>query len=238
MKIYLAVLWLIPLVLSAQTSNNPPMLTEDRVRVLVNEQTQVIEARLAELQKQKLETYKQDFEQRAASVEQKLTSFYIIGAIIATLIAGGFLAVFIGAVRFAKRYAEKRIKEEVDLAIYKLDPRWWKIRIPRLNFDSERERLIALKFRDLEYCDGLNENCKEGITIYRATSDQDLQRLKEFMVEEKVDPMKCCFVIYYTEQPRLNTQLLAPFDNFIVANMPSTLSSQIFAASRNIVYGD
>jgi len=225
---------LLPALSTAQTSP----LTEDRVQVIVNQQAQAVETRLAEQQAKQLDLYKQDFELRARAVEQELSSLYKIGSVIAALLGIGVFAVFWGAVHVARNYAVKRIEQEVDLAIYKLDPRRWKIRIPRQNFDAERKRLEALKYRHLEPYAGLSAQCREGITVYRAVSDKDLSRLKTFMVDEHIDPLKCCFVIYCTEQARLDAKLLAPFDNFVLSNMPSTLSSQIFAASRNITDDD
>jgi hypothetical protein len=231
-------LWFAPGLLLAQTPNKPLPLTEDRVHIIVNDQAQIIEKRLAELNDKQLALYKQDFDQRAKAVEQELAALYKIGGVIAALLGVSVLAVLGWATKYARNYAQKRIEQEVDLAIYKLDPRRWPIRIPRQNFDVERKRLDDLKYRNLIAYDGLNASCKEGITVYFATSDDDLKRLKQFMTDEQIDPLKCCFVIYYTGAARLNTQLLAPFDNFVLSNMPGTLSSQIFAASRNIIHGE
>ncbi len=238
MNRFLLVLYLTPFLLFAQMPNNPTPLTEDRVRVMVSEEAKAVKTELADLQARQLDLYKQDFDQRAKAVEQELAALYKIGGIIGGLLGVSVLAVLWWATKYARNYAQKRIEEETELAVYKLDPRRWPIRIPRHDFDIERKRLDDLKYRNLIPYDGLNISCKEGITVYQAKSDDDLNRLKQFMVDEQIDPLKCGFVIYYTGAARLNTQLLAPFDNFVLSNMPGTLSSQIFAASRNIIHGD
>lgn len=235
---WLLVYCFIPLILDVQTSNKPASITEDRVRVMVSEEAKASKTELADLQAKQLALYKQDFDQRAQVVEQRLNSLQWLAGVIGAMLGIGVLGGIGWAVWYARKYAAKRIEQEVDLAIYKLDPRRWPIRIPRQNFDTERKRLVDLKYRNLIPYDGLNAQCKEGITIFSATSEDDLKRLKQFMVDEQIDPLKCCFVVYYTAQARLNTQLLAPFDNFVLSNMPGTLSGQIFAASRNIIHGE
>jgi hypothetical protein len=238
MRNLIFLLFLVPLQIYPQTASKPVPVTEDRVRVLINEQVQIIETRLADLQAKQLALYKQDFDQRASTVEQQLDSLFRLGAIIAVLLSAGILVALGWAIKYARSYAQKRIEQEVDFAIYKLDPRRWPIRIPRKNFEKEYQRLQAIKYRNLIPYDGLNSQNREGITVYYAASGEDLVQLRQFMIDERVDPLKCCFVIYYTGTTKLNTQTLAPFDNFVFANMPGTLSSQIFAASRNIIHND
>lgn len=238
MKATLFGLLLLPSLLLAQTATKPTPISEDRVRVIVAEEAKSMEDRLVAHQKDQLTLYEKEFERRSSLVEQKLGFLEWVGSIIAGLLGASIIVGFWVIFKYIKSYVTKRIEQEVDLAVYKLDPRRWPIRIPRQDFDAERKRLDDLKYRNLIVYDGLNAQCKEGIAVYSAASDDDLKRLKQFMVDEQIDPLKCCFVIYYTGAARLNTQLLAPFDNFVLSNMPGTLSSQIFAASRNIVHDD
>lgn len=233
----LLVVWLAPALLWAQAANKPAPLTEDRVRVIVSAEAQNLQATLSDLQEKQLNLHRQAFDLRAQAVEQKLDSLKFIGATIAALLGVGLGVAFWAAVKYARHYTASRIEKEVDLAIYKRDPRHWKIHVPRHNFAAERQRLEGLQYDNLEPYDGLAALCKTGITIYRADSDDDLKRLKQFMVNEQIEPLKCFFVIYYTGETKLNLKELAPYDNYAFSNMPSTLSNYIFTASRNLIHG-
>ncbi len=238
MKATLIGLWFLPSMLLAQTANKPTPLSEDRVRIIVAEEAKSVEDRLISHQKDQFTLYEKEFEQRSSLVEQKLGFLEWIGSIIAGILGAGIIAGFWVIFKYIKSYVTKRIEQEVDLAVYKLDPRRWELRIPRDKFEKERQRLDGLRYMHLVPYDGLSAQCKSGITVYRATSDDDLKRLKQFMDAESVDQFKCCFVIYHKGQPKLNLGLLEPYDNYVLSNMPGTLSSQIFAASRNIVHNE
>jgi len=213
----------------AQPAPQPGALSEDRVRLLVQEEAREIEKRLQEAQQKQMDLYQQEFERRAKLVEDKIEILNWLGGFLLFLVPAGIA----GAIAYARNYARKKIEQEVDFAVYKLDPRRWPIRIPAAGFETERKRLEALGYSRLAAYHGLDANCKTGISVYAAASDEDLAALKKFMEEERVDPAKCCFVIY-ARQKQLNTRTLEPYDNFVISNMPGTLSSQIFAASRNI----
>lgn len=224
-----------------QSASQPAPIDEDRVRVIVGEQAMIIKTDLENLQKRQLELAQKEFELHAQTVEKKLDNLFWLNALLGSLLSAGIL---ITIFQYARNYAKQKVKDEIDQVMQrinlelKLDLRQWPIHIPRDNFDSERTRLQALKYSKLIPYSDLNSNLKEGLTIFRVKSDEDFKRLQKFMIDEHVDPLKCCFVIYYTEQPRLNTQLLSPFENFVIANMPSTLPIQIFLASRNIIEDD
>ncbi len=238
MRATLIGLWLLPSLLFAQAANKPALISEDRVRVIVAEEAKNVEDRLVSHQKDQLTLYEKEFERRSSLVEQKLGFLEWVGGIITALLGGSIIVGFWVIFRHIKSYVTKRIEQEVDLAVYKFDPRGWEIRIPRENFEKEGRRLDGLKYNHLVPYDGLSAQCKKGITVYRATSDDDLKRLKQFMDAELVDQFKCCFVIYHKGQPKLSLDLLEPYDNYVLSNMPGTLSGQIFAASRNIIHGE
>lgn len=220
----------------AQSNNKNSNLTEDRIKVIVNEQTRIIENELKKKQDDQLKIYQQEFELRAKTVEQKINFLNWLTAIFGVLIGGGIIGTIWGLIRSARGYASKKTVDAIEFAIFKLDPRRWPIRIPRNDFDAERKRLESLKFNNLIPYDGLDSSCKEGITVFRAYSNEDLDKLFQFEKDEKVNPFKCFFVIYYTGKENLETNRLGKYDNFILSRMPSTLTNSIFTASRNIIY--
>jgi len=173
---------------------------------------------------------------RAKTIEQKLTFLNWLTAILGVLIGGGIIGTMWGLIRSVRGYASKKTVDAIEFAIFKLDPRRWPIRIPRKDFEAEKKRLENLKFRNLIPYDGLDSSCKQGITVYRAYSNEDLDKLFQFMEDERVNPLECFFVIYYTGKENLDTQRLGKYDNYILSRMPSTLTSSIFTASRNIIY--
>ncbi|MBD3343172.1 MAG: hypothetical protein GF353_29005 [Candidatus Lokiarchaeota archaeon] len=251
MKKIVILIALFPFILSAQEESQNNSLTEDRVKVIVNEQAEKIEKRINDNQTAQLNLHKKELTQNAQQINQKIDLITSLGSVIVVLFGSGLFLNFRRRIKkaninviqkFEKEIEEakfkliQRFEEEVGFAIYKLDPRKWKIYIPRKDFDAERQRLEGLKYLHLESYEGLDVNLREGIIVYRAYSDDDIVRLKRVLVEQEVNSLKSCIVIYYTGKERLNTEILQSFDNFVLSNMPGTLSSQIFAASRNIVH--
>lgn len=206
-------------------------MTEDRVKVLVNEESEKSESRLLKIQEEQKEILEKKLEFNKNEINQKYNFLTWLVQIVSGLLG---LSI-IGAVIYIKNYINKKIEREIDFAVYKLDPRRWPIQIPDKNFDTERKRLENLKFINLTTYIGLDVNLKEGITIFRAMNDDDLKRLKTVLDDQKVDPLKSFIVIYYTGKEKLDIRYLAPYENYVLSNMPGTLSNQIFIASRNIV---
>ena len=227
---------LLPIVVSAQTQNQSTAITEDRVRVIVNEQSQIIEKHLGDLQQKQLKVYQQEFVNRAKAVELKLNILIWGVPILIFLFGSGIFFKYRNAIKDLKEDFYEKVENETRFAVFRFDPRKWPINIPSKNFKAETKRLEGLQYVDLKSYEGLDFNWKNGITVYRANSDDDLKKLQKLLIEKEIDPLKCCFVIYYTGSGRLNTQLLEPFDNYVLSNMPGTLSGQIFSASRNIIH--
>jgi len=220
---------------AAHSQTSPAPVNEDRVRNLVNQEMKDVKTELNANLKEQLETKKKELDLQAKAIEDKLDFIKFV------LTLGGLsiIATFYGAIKIAKKYFEKRVKEETDLAIFKTDPREWEILVPRQNFDEGYKRLKALKYKKLKYYNGFDDlkpKPSAAITIYYADSNENLKDLHDFMADAEIDPLKYLFIIYSTGKENLDKKVLLPFDNYIFSNMPSTLSSQIFAASRSIAF--
>ncbi len=212
-------------------SQSKNQISEDRVKVLINEQMEKIEDQLTKKQEEQQKDIIAKMDLNAESITQKYNFLAWLGGLLGIGLIGGLFT----TITFLKKYINNKVEKEIDFAVYKLDPRRWPIQIPKENFDKEKERLEKLKYIDLNQYIGLDVNLGKGITIYRVFNEDDLKKLKKVMDDQMIDPIKSCIVVYYTGQQRLDTKILEPYDNYVLSNMPGTLSSQIFAASRNIV---
>lgn len=185
MRFYIYILILAPSFVFAQSGKIKQQIDENHVRIIVNQAVKEAKDELAKLQSKQLDLYKQEFDQRAKSVEQKLVFINWIIGIVGTLLTGGIIGLLWWVLVKTPSIIRERIEREVDFAVYKLDPRRWPINIPRNGFDTEHERLLKLKYGNLRSINGLDASCKEGITVYKANSDEDLDKLKKFMVKNR-----------------------------------------------------
>jgi len=238
MKKIIILIILIPGVLFAQAKKQSNSINEDRVKLMVNEEVQKSEDRLQKQLSDTQTNMNDKISQRVDGLQQELNFYKWLTRLFSILFGGsivGIVAGIWGTIKYVTKYVMKRVRDEVDFAVYKLDPRKWPIRIPRENFDSEHEHLKSLKYVKLIQYEGLDFQTKEGIVIYRVKSDEDLEDLNKIIELENIQSLKCCFVIYYTGKENLNHSLLKPDVNFVISRMVGSLSNQIFAASRNII---
>lgn len=218
--------------LAAQTPKQNPVLQidESRVKSLILESNQVLIEQIEDSLEKKVAQKNDKMETRIKELEDTLSFLNILWKVLLVFVAGGFG----GAILYAKKYSKDKIEKAIDFEIFKHDPRRWPIRIPVSGFDDEASRLKKIGYKRLLPYKGLDATTTENLIIYKAKGDQDLTILKEFIDEKNIDDTKCGFVIYYTGKEKLNTAILYPFDNFVLTNMPATISNQIFALSRNI----
>jgi len=235
-KKYLAMILLIPLIAIAQSDSSKFTVSGDKVKVLINEESRKIEDRLEKHQEKKLDLYEREFELRSKIVESKVTVLEWVGIIFGALLGAGLISGIVAFIKSIRGYATRQAVKSIEDDLAKLNPKKWKIKIPRENFKNERKRLEALGYEKLLPYNEQNFKTKEGIVIFRAYSNTELQKLKNIIEDEKINSLKCFFVIYYTGKEQLDKQILYPFDSFIFSNMPATLTGHIFTASQNIVY--
>lgn len=218
--------------LAAQTQKLSPsqQIDELRVKSLILESNQALIAQIEDSLEKKVAQKNEKIVTRIKELEDTLSYLNILGKILFLLIPVSFG----GAILFAKNYSKDKIEKAIEFEIFKQDPRRWPIHIPASGFDDEASRLKKIGYKRLLPYKGLDATTTENLIIYKAKGDQDLTILKEFIDEKNIDDTKCGFVIYYTGKDKLNTAILYPFDNFVLTNMPATISNQIFALSRNI----
>ncbi len=138
-----------------------------------------------------------------------------------------------GMIKLIGLYVKKRLKREIDKAIYKVDPTYLSIKIPSSDFDHESERLKKLGFRNITTYSSLDDSCLSDCVIYKADSSSDAVVLKTFILDKKVDQYKVGYVLY--TRSRIDHELFKEFNNITFANSPLTLVNAVYSVARGTI---
>jgi len=144
----------------------------------------------------------------------------------------------IGFVGFAtlwgfSAYVRRKVKKIVDKAIYKVDPTYLEVKVPRDNFTYEARKLTWLGFKNFKTYPWLDNSCLAGCVIYKADNDHDAITLQKFIKDKKPDEHKVGYVLY--TRARIDHSLFEEFNNVTFANSPLTLINAVYAVARGIV---
>lgn len=170
-----------------------------------------------------------DLNQQALEIKRKeeLIPFWIGGAI---------LAVFgISSPLIVARHLRKKVKEHLDAVIYRADPTFFPIYIPKNNFSSETERLKTLGFRTLRPYTMLSEIKPNSIVIYSAKSIEDIENLVAFIKHNELQEDQFAFVIYTSNYIEGADMIYDEFINTTLANNPVTMATHIYALARGLL---
>jgi hypothetical protein len=170
-----------------------------------------------------------DLNQQALEIKRK-------EELIPVWVAGAILAVFgISSPLVIARHLRKKIEERLDAAIYRADPTFFPIYIPKNNFSSEKERLKTLGFRTLRSYTMLSEIKPNSIVIYSAKSIEDIQNLVAFINQNELQKDQFAFVIYTSNYIEGADMIYDEFINSTLANNPVTMATHIYALARGLL---
>jgi hypothetical protein len=167
------------------------------------------------------------------TVETQAKTFDVMLSVIAVAtVAAGVAGV---TVISGMKWAETRFKDRLNQAIYRVDPTYFTLYIPKHDFEKEKRRLELLGFKNLRPFAALSSAQKEGITVFKAVTPEDVKVLRRFLTEEKVDLSKAAFVIYVQGKLDEAYELANEFDNVVAANFPVTIATQVYALARGLL---
>lgn len=138
----------------------------------------------------------------------------------------------IGAVLAIRRDALKRTQEEVNKAIYQVNPLNAIVRVPQRGFESERRFVQVRKFNRIRtYPDVFPAPDNEpSIAVVKIADLQAEQDFIQFMQNTRPDPALIAYVFYTPSNHRLDPLLTelnqSNFTNYSVANLPATIGIQ------------
>jgi hypothetical protein len=248
--LFLAFLFLTASSAPVSAQGNPsatPQPTVNPTIVALEERIKTLEIDVQTLQKQR------DAESLALQlqIQKALLPVYIGGLI---LIAFGISTVW-GLMSAYRNFTEKTKKQleedtykKLDQAFYNADPLYYPLYVPASGFDLEIRRLKKLGFKDLRKYGALREGILNGVIVVRIpgenfrnnSEDQDhaetaLKAFEKFVVETKANEKNVAFVLYITGgQLDRASEVVAKYDNVVIANMPVTVAGHVYALVRGL----
>lgn len=215
--------------------------------VALEERIKTLETNVENIQERK------DVENQALQnqFQKALMPIYIGGLILAALGVSTAASLWTAYKNFTekmKKQLEEDTRKTLDQAFYNADPLYFPIYVPANGFDLEIKRLKKLGFRDLRKYGGLREGILNGVIVVRVPGenfrenreDQShaetaLDAFEEFVVANNANEKKVAFVLYITGGP-LNkaSELVAKYDNVVIANMPVTVAGHVYALVRGL----
>jgi hypothetical protein len=177
------------------------------------------------------------------TVQSSLLPVYIWGLILSAFGVTSVVSACVWINKFKDDTLEK-VKNDtnkiIDQAFYSVDPLLFPIYAPASdNFKIERERLKRLGFKNIRTYVGLQENILDGIIIYRlpeekAYAEIALATLEDFMKKNDTQNKKMAFILYINGRLDKASDLIANYDNVVMANMPVTVAEHIYTLVRGL----
>jgi hypothetical protein len=232
---------------SVIAQNAPPTPTPNPTFVALEERVKELESKVKLLEGQK-ETDKQKLE---LEIQKQLLPIYVGGIILGAFGLSTAYSLWKAYTIFTektKKQLEEDTRKKLDQAFYNADPLYFPLYVPANGFDLEIRRLKKLGFKDLRKYGGLREGILGGIIVVRIPGenfrnnreDQDhaetaLQAFEEFVLENKAHEKNVAFVLYITGgQLDKASELVAKYDNVVIANMPVTVAGHVYALVRGL----
>lgn len=181
----------------------------------------------ADLEKMRSElTRKLDMEKESLRLDNRKTTFSI-GAILTILTIIG-----ISSFLKLKDSAVEKAKASLHNAIYRVDPTYIPIRMNKTDMAFEYDLLRKMDFRRIKLYKDLDERINSGVIIYKASDDESVKDLLDFITTSKLaDDFRVIFIIYTT----LHLKEFDAIKNVIFANKPLTLIQALFVAQRGLL---
>jgi len=232
---------------SAQTAQPTDTPTPNPTITVLEERVKVLEADI------KLLDGRKDLESETLKlqIEKQLLPIYVGGVILGAL----GLSTVIGSWMAYKNFTDKTRKEleeetrkTLDQAFYNADPLYYPLYVPNDGFEVEIKRLRKLGFKDLRKYSGLNQGILNGVIVVRIPGEnfkenREKQNYAEsamntsqvFMAEHNASEKKAAFVLYITGGTLSKaSELVAQYDNVVIANMPVTIAEHVYALVRGL----
>jgi len=162
-------------------------------------------------------------------LEQEITHLRWLFTALGVVGLGGLVAVVLSTVRWAKG----RMRQELDKAIYGVDPTHRAVHVPAEGFGSETGRLEWLGFRRILTYDELDSRCLSGLVVVRITEEGDVDRFREFLRTSSPERDKVGFVLY-ARTFMVPPEIIDDFENLTFANSAATLGNALFVLARGL----
>ena len=191
---------------------------------------QQLDATKTELQKE-MQTELKKINAEVEKMRDDLNFYRNIGLIAMTILSilgAGTVSGFI------KRTSAK-LDNIIDEAIYRVDPRFMPVKLPASGMEAESRHLNRLGFKNLSTYQWLDDTCLQNAVIFRATSDEDAQRLRQFILDHELAGKENVVFVVYTIGVRISGELFREFSNVTYANNHLTLVQALFVAARGMV---
>ncbi|NQT21351.1 MAG: hypothetical protein HQ592_16715 [Planctomycetes bacterium] len=141
---------------------------------------------------------------------------------------GGLIAAVVSAVKWAKR----KMQEELEKAIYSVDPTHWTVHVPADNFGSEIRRLEWLGFSKMVTYGKLDDGCLSDLVVVRIAKAEDVDKFRDFLRAKNPDRREVGYVLYTTI--RIPPEIVDEFENVTFANSSATLGNALLVLARGL----
>lgn len=216
------------LALTASAQAPAPTSTPDPTLVALEGQVSVLSTEVALL------NAKVDLNKEAVQVQasKELLPWFAAAAALAILGIVSIASPLLFARAAAKR-VEDRTNERLDKAIYRADATYQLIHLP---YDRQDlfQRLSRLGFERINFYrpTALTKHQLEGIVVYPATTEQEVQDLEHFIKKESADPAKVAYIILTPGRLNSMSSLSDHFPMAVSANYTSTLTMHVWTMAR------
>jgi len=154
---------------------------------------------------------------------------------IAALVAGAVGAYFgITSPREAERRLKEKIEEQLDKAVFRVDPTLFPIYMPRSGHDPEITRLRRLGFEEIRPYSDLEDVKPGSIVVYPAKDLDDIDTLASVIQARGWKPDQFAFIIYTPGRIEGGEKIYKTFDNITFANNTITIATHLYALARGM----
>lgn len=181
--------------------------------------------------KTELEIARKEFDLAERELQNSVSFYLIIGSAVLSILTIVGISFVIGIYRFSRRKFEEKLND----ALYRINPRDMPIKVPKSGMEKQLKRLQELDFRNVVPYEWLDERCTRYAVIYKSTTNEEAEVLKNFIEKQKLKDHTDVVFILFTEGARIAPQFFAGYENVTFANNSLTLIQALFVAARGMV---